>query len=106
MAVEVTWYGRSGTGYTYTVYAPDGNWNDVPGNYIFARTTPGGWEAIYIGETDSFKNRPMGPGHAKWDCAKRHRVTHIHAHTNNGGQAARRGEEADLLASRNPACNG
>jgi len=48
-----TWYGRSGTGYTYNVYDLGPGWNDVPGNYIFAKTisTKDGpkWTAIYIG---------------------------------------------------------
>ena len=62
MAVQkVTWYGRSRTGYTYTVYSMNTNWNDVPGNYIFARQTSNDWSALYIGETVSFKNRPLGP---------------------------------------------
>lgn len=106
MADKVTWTGASGTQYVYSVYSLNTNWNDVPGNYIFARQVTGGWTAIYIGETESFKRRPLGPGHEAWDCARRHHMTHVHARTNTGGTAARRREETDLLANRNPPCNG
>ena|SRR5256885_7596866 len=100
-----TWTGISGNKYGYTVYDPaTTTWNDVPGNYIFAhQLSTGRWTADYIGETQSFKDRFSN--HEKWPCAKRHGATHIHAHVNNGGQAARQAEESDLIASNNPPCN-
>ena len=79
-----------------------------PGNYIFAKTisTKDGpkWTAIYIGETESFKNR-LGGHHEKWDRALRYGMTHVHAHTGSTSRDVRRREEADLLAIRNPPCN-
>ena len=108
MADKSTWYGKSGTGYTYNVYDLGPGWNDVPGNYIFAKTisTKDGpkWTAIYIGETDSFKNR-LGGDHEKWDRALRYGMTHVHAHTGSTSRDVRRREEADLLAICNPPCN-
>ena len=108
MAEKVTWNGKSGIGYTYNVYDPGPAWNDVPGNYIFAKriSTKDGliWTAIYIGETKSFKER-LGHHHEKWACAQRHGMTHVHAHTGSTSQEVRRREEADLLATGKPPCN-
>ena len=100
------WQGKSGTKYTYKIYSINGNWNDVPGNYIFAKRTATGWQAQYIGETGSFKNR-LSPitKHEKYECAKKLGITHIHAHVNKGGVEARRKEEKDLINRLNPPCN-
>ena len=106
MADTVKWIGASGESYTYWVHPVGEDFKDEPGNYIFAKVVGGKWSAIYIGETASLKKRPLGPGHEKWNCAERNGVTHIHAHTTPGGVAARQDEESDLLANRNPPCNG
>ena len=100
----VVWTGASGAQYDYEVYELGITWNDVPGNYIFAKTTPAGWQAIYMGETGSFKDRI--PNHEVWPCARRYGVTHIHAHTNGGGVSARQSEEMDLRKRYRPPCNG
>ena len=97
------WQGASGKLYSYTIYSLNTQWNDVPGNYIFAKQVPGGWQPLYIGETQSFKTRI--PNHEKWPCVRRYGVTHIHAHRNDGGTAARKAEETDLLARFDPPCN-
>ena len=104
MAEQVTWYGSSGTGYSYTVYPLDQTWADVPGNYIFAKVVDGKWFPIYIGETGSLSDR-LGPHHEKWTCGLREGMTHIHAHGSSESVAVRRAEESDLLANRNPPCN-
>ena len=104
MADECTWTGASGKKYTYNIHSMDTKWNDVAGNYIFAkRTTPTEWEAIYIGETQSFKDRL--PNHNELPCIQRNGGTHIHAHTNSDSQA-RLNEESDLIESHLPPCNG
>ena len=108
IVMEVTWTGKSGTRYVYKAFGLETSWNDVPGNYIFARKNAAGkWVALYIGETGSLKDRltPLS-SHEKWPCAQRNGVTHIHARTNNSGAQARRNEEADLIALYNPTCNG
>ena len=99
---KVTWQGKSGKGYSYQVYNLNTDWNDAPGNYIFAKKVPAGWAPIYIGETTSFKKRI--PGHEKWPCVRRYGATHIHAHTNADAKA-RKDEEKDLLARFDPPCN-
>jgi len=99
----VNWKGVSGKSYQYTVHALETNWNDVPGNYIFAKLDGNRWTAIYIGETESFAKRL--PNHEKWPCVRRYGATAIHAHVNNSGTQGRRNEEQDLIALHDPPCN-
>ena len=102
-----TWTGASGTKYEYTIHPVNEVWNDVPGNYIFARYNPNTrrYEALYIGQTSSLKNRLVS-SHEALPCAGRNSMTHIHAHANYNGEAARLLEEKDLIDSNNPPCNG
>ncbi len=103
MADKCTWTGASGKEYLYNIYTMDTDWNDVAGNYIFAKeTSPHKWDAVYIGETESFKDRL--PNHNELPCVKRNGGTHIHAHTNQDSQA-RLAEEADIIATGRPPCN-
>ncbi len=104
MADQCKWVGASGKEYLYTIYQMNTSWNDVPGNYIFAKeTTPHNWEAVYIGETESFKDRL--PNHEALPCVRSNGGTHIHARTNSNSQA-RLAEEKDLLDSHKTPCNG
>lgn len=99
------WVGQSGTEYRYEVCDFEGDWKDAPGNYIFAKALPEGrWEAIYIGETHSFKERI--PNHSVLPCARRHGFTHVHAHLGSNDRAVRRREESDLIERHRPPCNG
>ena len=67
MADKCKWTGASGKEYVYEIHSIGDTWNDVPGNYIFAKeTSPHHWEAIYIGETESFKDRI--PDHNELPC--------------------------------------
>lgn len=104
---SVQWKGRSGALYTYKIFPLDTRWNDVAGNYIFAKRGGTGWVAIYIGQTSSLRDR-LGPDHHRWDCAKRNGLTHIHVHTSVNNEAIRTGEEIDLInwGRTRPVCNG
>ncbi len=98
------WPGVSGTEYKYWIYNIGQSFQDDPANYIFAKeTSPGSWTPLYIGQTESLKDRLCG--HDKLECVKRHGGTHIHAHKNAGGENVRKAEEADLIAKWNPSCN-
>lgn len=103
-ANTIMWPGSSGKEYKYWIYAIGTDFNDAPGNYIFAKeTSPGRWSPIYIGETKSLKDRL--PAHEKLPCVKRHGGTHVHAHVTQGGEKVRQAEESDLLANWDPPCN-
>lgn len=100
------WRGLSGMTYEYEAYeVGEHSWLEVPGNYIFARinAASGRWSALYIGETSNLKDRITN--HDKWDCARSHGVTHIHAHTTGLSQQKRQSEEQDLIALHTPPCN-
>lgn len=99
------WAGTNGTNYAYRIFRYDAAWNDVPGNYIFARRHPAGqWEALYIGETESLRNR-LGPGHHRWAWALQNGMTHIHAHTSSEHYSNRRLEEDNLILNYQPVGN-
>lgn len=103
MADKCKWIGASGKEYLYDIFKIGIDWNDVPGNYIFAyKTEPTVWAPVYIGETESFKDRL--PNHPELPCIRRNGGTHIHAHVNQNSQG-RLDEEADLLKNHNPPCN-
>ena len=98
------WQGASGQSYEYEVLSFSANWNDVPGNYIFAKQMNNTWEPVYIGETSSLKDR-ITTSHEKYPCVFSHGFTHVHAHGSNSSQVIRRQEETDLLNRFNPPCN-
>jgi len=104
MPDKCIWTGASGKKYEYEVFSIGTNWNDVPGNYIFARqSSPRQWESVYIGETESFKDRL--PNHNELPCIRRNGGTHVHAHVNKASRA-RLAEERDLLSNGTTPCNG
>jgi hypothetical protein len=101
---DCSWTGASGRVYTYAIHPIGEIWNDVAGNYIFAKQTePSRWAPVYIGETQSFQDRL--PNHNELPCILRNGGTHIHVPVNRAS-AVRLAEEADLLANHNPPCNG
>ena len=100
----VNWPGVSGKEYKYWIYPLDTNFKDEPGNYIFAKLTSAGqWTPVYIGETQSLRERL--PNHEKLPCVSRNRGSHLHVHLTPGGQQARLAEETDLVRKYNPPCN-
>lgn len=103
MADKYTWTGASGKKYTYDIFPIGTDWYGVPGNYIFAKeSSPGKWQAVYIGETESFKERL--PNHNELPCIRLNGGTHTHAHVNRDN-SARLEEEQDLLANNKTPCN-
>jgi hypothetical protein len=100
----VTWAGASGKQYEYWISSIGTTFVDEPGNYIFViEASPNQWIPLYIGETESLRNRLSD--HEKLACVRRYGGTNIHAHTTSGGEQARKAEEADLLARWDPPCN-
>ncbi len=103
MAESCMWKSASDRIYEYEIFPIDNDWDDVPGNYIFAkRSSHITWEAIYIGETESFKDRL--PNHNELECIRNNGCTHIHVHVNRESRA-RLAEEADLLVNNKAPCN-
>ncbi len=99
------WPGKAGRFYTYQIYKLPHNFKALPGNYIFAKETrPTRWIPIYIGESTDL-SEPFDQHHAM-PCIQEYLATHIHAHANIEGLAARQAEEQDLIARWEPPCNG
>ena len=91
----VKWQGGSGNQYSFTIFPIEINFKpDQDGNYIFAKQTQLGWDAVYIGEGD-LQIRVHDKEHR--NCAIKKGATHIHAHLNKY-EKNRKEEEADLLS--------
>lgn len=102
MAKSCMWASASDRIYEYKIFPIGNDWDDVPGNYIFAKKIARvKWEAIYIGETESFKDRL--PNHNELPCIRKNGGTHIHIHVNRESRA-RLAEEADLLVNNKAPC--
>ena len=86
------------------------DWPDVSGVYVFAKRVwiglgqgnPMGWKSLYVGETESFKNRPLA-NHEKWPAAVKLGATHIH--TRNEGTSERKALELKLRDELKPRLN-
>ncbi len=94
---QVTWKGQSGKQYVFTVYDKKQKFNQVDGNYIFAKQTLGTWFAVYIGEGD-LQSRTQDEEHLK--CAESKGFTHYHVHVNKN-EKERKAEESDLILGNN-----
>jgi hypothetical protein len=100
----ILWLGKSGKEYKYWISPLDVSFKDSPGNYIFAKeSSPGYWSPVYIGQTNSLKDRLAD--HEKESCAKQNGATHIHSHTSSSEENERRAEETDLIIKWVPPCN-
>jgi hypothetical protein len=104
MIPQLVWTDFRGRKYVYSVFSIDQEWIDFPGNYIFARRTLRGWQALYIGETDSFK-RCINKRHEAWRYCRSRGATHILAHFNFAGRKARQVEEQALILAYEPPGN-
>ena len=99
-----SWVGVSGKTYAYNIYdITSTSWNEVAGNYIFAKKAKsGGWTPVCIGETENIRDgiarQLVSP------CVHFHGATHIHAHS-NGDTASRAFEKEDLAVRYKPDCN-
>lgn len=98
-AEKINWKGKSGTIYTYYIYSKETEFQELDGNYIFAKRTFRGWDAVYIGEGD-LKTRTKDEKHLK--CANEKGFTHYHTHI-NVNEKNRKEEETDMIQG-NPEC--
>ena len=89
--------------YKFEVNDPARRWDDVEGVYIFAKLdAERRWEAIYIGQAESFRNRFSS--HERWEDAEYRGVTHIHTRTERNYMQRCRVEE-ELIEYYQPPLN-
>jgi hypothetical protein len=101
---SVLWPGQSGKQYPYIVYPIDTTFRPGPGTFIYARETEdGSWVPVYIAQTRDLHQRLEG--HVSVNDAIANGATHIHAHYDSAGHAARCTEERDLILCWHPVCN-
>lgn len=107
MALNITWRGASGQSYTFEAHPTGTQFNSVSGVYILCRQiSSGNWEALYVGETQSLKQRlNTGIGvHNGYARAARLGMTHIAALAVTGDTERLR-IETDLRHGLNPSAN-
>lgn len=107
MANTATFTGASRREYEFYVFQDGTDFNDVSGVYVFCRLTIfGSWEALYVGEAQSLKQRLNAGigGHDGYKRAKSRGMTHIAAIAVSG-DAERLRVETDLRHGLNPSCN-
>jgi hypothetical protein len=92
-----TWTGASGTKYTYYVWPrhPDIKAGQV-GNYIYAKSVGGRYQAVYIGQGDLSVRATSD--HHRTDCIDTKGATSVHVHINTV-EKDRLAEERDLRAT-------
>ena len=90
----ISWRGASGRLYKFDIYPKATPFIHVEGNYIFAKRSVLGWDAVYIGE-GYLDERTSDQDHLA--CASRKGFTHFHTHINEN-EEKRKLEETDLIA--------
>ncbi len=102
---DIYWEGQSGKDYGYWVHRIGTSFNEVAGNFIYAKLAgPNEWLPVFIGQTDNLNN--CAADQEKYQCARQNGATHIHIHTTKGGEASRVKEAEDLVSKWSPPCNG
>jgi hypothetical protein len=104
MIPQLEWSDLGRAKYVYSVFGFDQECCDFPGNYIFARRGRKGWEALYIGETDSLR-MTINTRHTAWAYCRSRGATHVLVHFNFAGRAARQVEEQALILAYDPPGN-
>ena len=79
---DFTFYGSTGQAYNFEVYPIGTYFFPVAGVYMFTKrsTNQKGFVVHtirYIGETQSFRDRPLNSGHPKWGTALKMGFDHI-----------------------------
>jgi hypothetical protein len=100
--------GVSGRQYQMQLHPLGTQYLDRSGVYIFVkRAANGAWDAVYIGETGSFKRRLTDELrlHHQWQGIVAHGATHIGTLHVQGGVAPREGIETDLRGAIVTPCN-
>ena len=100
----VQWAGQSGKEYAYKVHPITTPFRPLPGNFIYAKQDEEcNWIPLYIAQTRDMHQRLEG--HFPVEAAIDHGATHVHAHYDNVGHAARCMEERDLIERWHPHYN-
>jgi hypothetical protein len=101
----IDWQGQSGKTYRYIFMDMSLPFNAVAVNYAFVKALGNNrFRVLYFGETDDAKSR-ITPAHEKWAAAIASGMTHVMAHSTQGGEKVRRDEERDLIAHCQPVLN-
>lgn len=104
----ITWRGRSGRQYHFQLDPIGTAYRERPGVYIACKIAANGrWDAVYIGETESFGRRLSRELrlHHKWQSIRAAGATHFCTLHVPDGLALREGIETDLRQQIRTPCN-
>jgi hypothetical protein len=105
MSMYVDWQGQSGKVYRYVFLDLAQAINAVAVNYAFVKALGDNWfRPLYFGETTNAQER-ITSDHEKWNAAIALGMTHVMAHTTQGGEKIRWDEERDLILRWQPPLN-
>lgn len=99
----VGWTTIDGREFQFRAYGIDAQWLDQPALYIFARSLPLSWVALYIGEASNLRERLAT--HEKWSTALTMGMTAIHVCFHVGGVSRRKADESALIRAYDPPLN-
>ena len=91
MSEKANWPLGNGQTLAFDVYDRNEGWRNLAGLYIFCCVVNGIWQALYVGQTVSFRDRL--PSHERLDEAVKHGATHVHALVLPGKQDRDLGEQ-------------
>jgi hypothetical protein len=101
----VDWQGQTGKVYRYVFLDLSRPISAIAVNYAFVKAMGDNWyRPLYFGESDNARAR-IGGAHEKWAAAIALGMTHVMAHSTQGGEVARLDEERDLIARWQPVLN-
>ena len=102
MTAKCNWPLGNGQTLEFLVFTWNTDWNAVAGLYIFSYQQGDYWNALYVGQAESFQTRL--PNHERLDEAVRSGATHIHALVVSK-QANRDSWESMLIQNLQPPLN-
>jgi hypothetical protein len=91
--------GSSGRNYRFRIWPDDAAHIPIAGNYAFLRVRPGGYDVLFLGQTND-----LSGARSRWPLAQRKGATHLYTRLNVSG-SVRRTEHEDLMASYSPPLN-
>lgn len=106
---DFTFYDENETPYNFQVYTTDTLFNPIAGVYMFTSRVENQQERTtthhirYIGETHSFRDRPLNSNHEEWANAVALGFNCICVYPTNGDRVA---IQDDLIDKYNPPLNG
>lgn len=101
---RLTFTGKDGRKYVFTVYPKDHSFDNQYGLYSFLAHRQDGYHVLYIGQTINFSDR-LRPTHHKWDEASTLGFNCLAVCTDGVSLLSLDDDEKNLIQAYRPVCN-